>query len=309
MKQRVVTGALIVLALLIFVALRFLNTYIFDALIGIICICSVFEVSKVLNNANFYNNKVIALIFPLTYYIAFIICTQNTLPIWCFFLVILGIILLLSLITLLCTLFSKNTLLKEKGELTKQKYVVKKILTTMFLLIYPSLILCTLFILNHAGEICWFSTKISANLGLMLLIMLFSVTMMTDTFAYFVGSLLKGPKLCPKISPKKTISGAIGGLLGGLFASLIFFFVARSIPFINEFFTQINAQWWQFMIYGIIGSIFTQIGDIFASLLKRKAKTKDFSSIFPGHGGFMDRCDGLSFNAMVTFIFAILLFI
>ena len=55
MKQRVVTGALIVLALLIFVALRFLNTYIFDALIGIICICSVFEVSKVLNNANFYS--------------------------------------------------------------------------------------------------------------------------------------------------------------------------------------------------------------------------------------------------------------
>lgn len=304
MKQRVITGAFIVLGLVIFIVLRQLNTYIFDVLIGAICVCSVFEVSKVLNSAKFYNNKYVALSFPVLFYVAFLVASLTKLSFDYFCLIIMGIILIEVTITLICAFVSK-----QKQETVAQNYVLKYVLFTTFLFVYPSLFLCNLFIINHCGEIAWFTNLVSNNLGLLLLIMLFAVTMFTDTFAYFVGSLLKGPKLCPKISPKKTISGAIGGLLGGVIASLLCFFLANLIPSINELFLSVNASWWQFLIYGIVGSFFSQCGDIYASLIKRKCATKDYSSVFPGHGGFMDRCDGLSFNVIVILVFASLLFV
>lgn len=308
MKKRTITGAFILLALVLFVSLRHFNTYFFDVLIGIICICSSYEVSKVLNNAKFYNETTISMIFPVLYYLAFIICKIKNISFGYFSLIILGIILLLVLITLLCVILSKNTIKQEIGEKSYVKYVLDKTLTTLFTLAYPTLLLGSLFILNHAGEFSWFNSQISSDLGLLLIILLFSVSMLTDTFAYLVGSLIKGPKLCPTISPKKTISGAIGGLLGGILASICCYFIANCITSINGFFTTLNIAWWQFLICGLIGSIFTQIGDIFASIIKRKTFTKDYSNIFPGHGGFMDRCDGLSFNAIVVLIFALILF-
>lgn len=307
MKQRTITGAFIIVALILFISLRHYNTYFFDALIGIICICSVAEVSKVLNNARFYNNVTVSLMFPVCYYLAFILSMQYNLSFWLFALIILGIIFALVLITLLCTLLSKKTIKSEIGDKSLKVYVTKKTLTTLFTLVYPTLFLGTLFIINHAGEKVWFVTNISSNLGLLLIAMLFSVTMMTDTFAYLVGRTLKGPKLCPTISPKKTISGAFGGLLGGILASLCCYFISNSFASVNSLFISLGISWWQFLIYGIVGSVITQLGDIFASLIKRKSFTKDFSSIFPGHGGFMDRCDGLSFNAVITLIFALIL--
>lgn len=308
MKKRTITGAFILLALVLFVSLRHFNTYFFDVLIGIICICSSYEVSKVLNNAKFYNEATISIIFPVLYYLAFMICKSREISFGYFSLLILGIILLLVLITLLCIILSKKTTKQEIGKKSYKKYVLDKTLTTLFTLVYPTLLLGSLFILNHAGEFSWFNSQISSDLGLLLIVMLFAVSMLTDTFAYLVGSLIKGPKLCPTISPKKTISGAVGGLLGGIIACTSCYFIANNIGSVNELFISLNVSWWQFLICGLIGSIFTQIGDIFASIIKRKTFTKDYSNIFPGHGGFMDRCDGLSFNAIVVLIFALILF-
>lgn len=308
MKKRTITGAFIILALIVFICLRHFNTYFFDVLIGVICISSSFEVCKVLNNAKFYNNTTIALLFPVIYYLIFVISIIKNIAFGYFCLIILGIILLLMLITLLCAVFDKPTAKQQIGNKSYKQYILRKTLTTLFNLIYPTLLLGNLFVLNHAGDILWFTIRVSSDLGLLLIIILFSVSMFTDTFAYFIGSLLKGPKLCPTISPKKTISGAIGGLIGGVLASFICFSVANSIANFKDLFVILNISWWQFFICGFIGSILTQIGDIFASIIKRKTLTKDFSSIFPGHGGFMDRCDGLSFNAIVVLIFALLLF-
>lgn len=307
MKTRVLTGIGILAVLGLFVGLRELNTYIFDFLIGVIVVCSAGEVSRVFIRTKHFNNMTIVTLFPICYYATFVCCFLGKLNFLSFCGIILAVIVILFAMTLLLAVLDKKTIKNEVGELNK-KYVLHKSFLTLFLMVYPTLLLGNLFILNHAGEISWFSTQLSSNLGLFLIVLLFAVSMMTDTMAYFVGSLLKGPKLCPFISPKKTYSGAIGGLIGGIIASIVCFFVANAFPSFNSFFSNNNIQFWIFLIYGVIGSVLTQIGDIFASWLKRKALTKDFSSIFPGHGGFMDRCDGLSFNLVAVLILTFILF-
>jgi phosphatidate cytidylyltransferase len=103
---------------------------------------------------------------------------------------------------------------------------------------------------------------------------------LTDIGGYVFGKLFGGPKLI-KISPNKTWSGAFGSLILSQFAFLIFFFDANYKLNFNIFFFQI--------LLSIVG----QIGDILMSYIKRINKKKDTSNFIPGHGGFLDRLDGL----------------
>ena len=117
----------------------------------------------------------------------------------------------------------------------------------------------------------------------------------SDIGGYVVGKNVKGPKLT-RISPKKTISGALG--------SIIFTIITISI-LVNHVFDKFNFQ---VLIISIITSLACQIGDLFFSYLKRKAKIKDFSNYLPGHGGILDRIDGIYFGipaGIITFIFLI----
>ena len=102
----------------------------------------------------------------------------------------------------------------------------------------------------------------------------------SDTGGYIIGNLIGGPKLA-KISPKKTISGAIGSII---FSSIIFsisiYFFSNNINFVV-------------MIIGAFTSLACQLGDLFFSYLKRKAKIKDTGNFLPGHGGVLDRLDGI----------------
>jgi phosphatidate cytidylyltransferase len=111
----------------------------------------------------------------------------------------------------------------------------------------------------------------------------------TDIFAYFTGKLLGRHKLCPSISPKKTIEGSVGGVLGsvvlcGLFA---WFFIPEG--FVNC------------IIIGVAGSAVSQIGDLSASVMKRKIGIKDWGTLIPGHGGVLDRIDSLLFTAPLVY--------
>ena len=130
--------------------------------------------------------------------------------------------------------------------------------------------------------------------------MIFVVPSMTDTFAYFVGSTFKGVKLCPKISPNKTVSGAIGGLIGGVVSAIALYFILPPV-------TNISNAWWLFIVIGLVASILTQIGDIFESFVKRKLGVKDMGNIFPGHGGVLDRVDGIMLaSVFITIMMAII---
>ena len=104
--------------------------------------------------------------------------------------------------------------------------------------------------------------------------------------------LLGKHKLCLAISPKKTVEGAVAGLIGGVA------FGALLIPLQKLWDGVVDAPY--LLVIGLICGVCAQFGDLFASLLKRWAGVKDFSSIFPEHGGIMDRIDSILLCAPVV---------
>jgi phosphatidate cytidylyltransferase len=115
---------------------------------------------------------------------------------------------------------------------------------------------------------------------------------MTDIGGLVVGKIFKGKKLT-KISPKKTISGSIGS----------FIFSLSIIPLFIEFFNDYYLL--ELIMITIVISLVSQIGDLFISFLKRKAKVKDTSDLLPGHGGVLDRIDGIIFSIPLGFLIII----
>ena len=134
----------------------------------------------------------------------------------------------------------------------------------------------------------------------MLLTMVFAIAVGGDTFALFVGTWVGGKKLCPRISPHKTVAGAIGGLFGSvLMAWLVGFIFARVLP------TQAFPPMWANIVVGVIGGIAAQMGDLFASMVKRHCGIKDFGTLFPGHGGMLDRMDSILFAAIIVYSYRV----
>lgn len=113
----------------------------------------------------------------------------------------------------------------------------------------------------------------------------------TDVFAYLGGSLLGKHKLIPKISPKKTIEGAIIGLIGGFtLGYLVLYYFGIKIDNITY-------------ILLILSALCCELGDLFASAIKRQCNIKDFGHFLPGHGGALDRLDGILFIILIMRIF------
>lgn len=127
--------------------------------------------------------------------------------------------------------------------------------------------------------------------GLVVLILL--VAWATDTAAFFVGRRLRGPKLWPAVSPGKTWSGAAGGLIFGLAAGLLVG-ISMGIPF--------SAQ---LVVFTAVVALEAQLGDLFESALKRRFGIKDTGTLIPGHGGMMDRVDGLIVASAVAAVIAL----
>lgn len=119
---------------------------------------------------------------------------------------------------------------------------------------------------------------------------IFIISMVTDTFAYFSGYFFGKHKLSPNLSPKKTVEGAIGGII---FCTIACFLYA------NIYHEEII---YIIIPFAIVGSIVSQIGDIFASAFKRQMNIKDYGYIIPGHGGILDRADSIIFTASYVYI-------
>lgn len=131
------------------------------------------------------------------------------------------------------------------------------------------------------------------SLGFIAMLFVFVVVWATDILAYFVGRAIGGPKLAPRISPGKTWSGAIGGTVSGVAGGLL---VAMA------HFQDVGL--WVVLV-ALALSIASQIGDLFESFIKRRFGVKDSSKLIPGHGGVMDRVDGLVFACFAAFFLAI----
>jgi len=121
------------------------------------------------------------------------------------------------------------------------------------------------------------------------IILLMCIVWGGDTGAYFGGRQFGRVKLAPRMSPKKTVEGALCGILGsvvlGCLANLIW---GLSL-----------GTWSTILLTSLVGGVFGQAGDLVESTFKRFAQVKDSGNIFPGHGGFLDRVDGLLFAAPV----------
>ena len=121
-----------------------------------------------------------------------------------------------------------------------------------------------------------------------------------DTCAYFAGRAFGKHKLCPVVSPKKTVEGAIGGVLGtmvfGVIATVIYSIAANRM----EEFTRTNIGVSMYVVIALLACVAAVLGiygDLFASVVKRQCGIKDYGTIFPGHGGILDRFDSVMFIA------------
>lgn len=122
--------------------------------------------------------------------------------------------------------------------------------------------------------------------GVYIFVLVFVAAWMCDIFAYFTGRIFGKHKLAPHLSPKKTIEGSIGGILFSVLGCVLYGIVVEQA-------TDLNASYVTLALIGLVLSVISQIGDLWASLIKREYGVKDYSQMMPGHGGIMDRFDSI----------------
>ncbi|MDO5037075.1 MAG: phosphatidate cytidylyltransferase [Tissierellia bacterium] len=126
------------------------------------------------------------------------------------------------------------------------------------------------------------------------LYLVFVIAFSTDTMAYLIGNLFGRHKLIPQVSPNKTLEGALGGLGGAVLVTFFYFrFLGHPIQSID-------------LVLVGLASVAGQLGDLFASRIKRQTGIKDFGKILPGHGGLLDRFDSILF--IIPMVYALFVF-
>ena len=282
MLTRTVSGAIYVAIIVGFFLLRSVSPLFFSAFIWFLSFMGAFEVARAVKNFSVKGGFVLALIFGTAFVPVYVL--SEFLFSGYGFLFALG--------------FSVVYVLAIGIYCAAIKCGKKTFCATVLPVVYPAILLLSTLIVND----------FKGDKGLIALILLFVISPCADVMAYLTGmtwsKIKKGnvKKLCPKLSPKKTVAGAIGGAVGGAIGGLIIYFifkdaVAALIPFMPAVI--------YLLLVGFIGSVLTEIGDLFESAIKRKAGIKDMGKIMPGHGGVMDRIDGTVFCS-VFLLFAFL---
>jgi phosphatidate cytidylyltransferase len=131
------------------------------------------------------------------------------------------------------------------------------------------------------------------NLGKYYILLPFVSAFCSDAFALFAGMLFGKHKLAPELSPKKTVEGSIGGFAGSVLCVCLYAFIVNRV-------WGLTPHYGMLVVYGILGSAISQLGDLSFSYIKREYGIKDYGNIFPGHGGVLDRFDSVIFCAPLT---------
>ena len=197
---------------------------------------------------------------------------------------VLPLLLVVCMLTLVCVIFRKEPRLEDAA----------MSLLPLFTVLLPGMSVISL-VYVQPRQLQW-----------TLLALLVVVPCLGDICAMQVGSRVKGPKLCPAVSPNKTISGAIGGLCGSLVAAIIVGVMASVLC--HSAAQRLLPPWYAYLLLGVIGGAISQLGDLCFSLIKRHSGIKDYSHLFPGHGGMLDRLDSILFMAMVVFCYYLLVY-
>ncbi len=180
-------------------------------------------------------------------------------------------------------------ILSVSERLWNKKRTMEDIVSSLFITIYPLLFYAILVcIVDYADK----------SIGRTLMLLCFAGPLLGDTAAYFVGTAVGRHKLCPEISPKKTVEGSIAGLFGGVLGGILTWALSPLWDNKPEFLT--------LALLGLLCGAVGQLGDLFASMVKRWAGIKDYGTIFPEHGGVMDRLDSVLFSAPVALLYILL---
>lgn len=146
---------------------------------------------------------------------------------------------------------------------------------------------------------CMLSLKMMEK-GAYYVVMVCVITMISDSGGYFAGYFLGKHKVTPHVSPNKTLEGFIGSFLSAIAGLMLFGLIAGLIG-------KFSVNYLYLLIYAVCGNIFTQLGDLSFSLIKRQYGIKDYGNLLPGHGGILDRFDSMIFTAPVVYILIMLI--
>ncbi|MCQ2387360.1 MAG: phosphatidate cytidylyltransferase [Clostridia bacterium] len=281
MKKRVISGACYVAIILgVFLLRGLVDTRLFQILPLFFCSLGTFEIARALKTHLFKGWYSLSIIFGILFIPQYAVLNYF---IWENYGIFFAIALsqLLVLITIVVALIKKCSF--------------KKFLVNVLPFIYPSLLILTM---SYVSDIA------DKYYSLIALLLIFAIPAIADSFAQLTGmaynKIRKGQakKLCPKLSPNKTVAGGIGGIVGGIIIAVVLYFIFKS---------KCDISIWIYLIIGVVGSVLDEIGDLFESYIKRKVGIKDMGKIMPGHGGIMDRIDGMSFVSLFVCLVFILI--
>lgn len=272
MKTRVIT-AIVGLAVLA-VVLAFFNTALFDLVLAGICLLGMNEVFGAMG----FGKKQWYLFAAAVPYTLLVMLSSSA--------AVRALLLPASFLVVLfyniCLIASHSTL--DFGKLAGYVY-------------FSGVILFCFYSLIHLKRMLPFATFQYDAIYFILLILCFAWG--GDTFAYFAGRAFGKHKLAPVVSPNKTVEGAIGGICGsmliGVIATVIYGMLSGRYA---AFTVEVTVRHYLVVVgMGAIASVLGILGDLFASAVKRQAGIKDYGTIFPGHGGILDRFDSVMFIA------------
>ncbi len=257
-----------ILLVLMLIAVLYLGGFMLLCVLALFSLAAIYEMGQTFRKKSYDPILIPAYIFALAYPFVF-----YYLGMLAMFILYMGTVMA----TMIWSLFTK-------------RHTTNDIIPSLFILNYPTLFLMCMMLV-------YFS--FNRTIALVAAGMAYAAPECSDTFAYFGGTFLGKHKLCPTISPKKTVEGAVFALIGGTAFGFGMFYLQRIWG------ADVNML--LLVLLGLGCGLLSQFGDLFASLLKRWAGVKDFSSVFPGHGGIIDRIDSIMFcTPLVLCVFLIM---
>jgi len=268
-KTRLIAAA--IFCPLLFIILFFLPTYVLAGAVALISAISAYELLHAIGGKQNERCRIYAVIAAIIIPIgAYFELTLIVFP--AVFLVLMSLMFLEAIV----------------GFRTIRKITFAQILTTLFAGTLIPLMLSGLVGIKLMPE------------GHLLVLIPFISAFITDGGAYFTGYVMGKKKAFPLVSPKKTVEGCVGGLIFGTLFVLIFGVIV--------IFTTLNIVVFRaLLVYGIIGSVLSQLGDLAFSLIKREYEIKDYGRLIPGHGGMLDRFDSMIFVSPAIYLLVMLI--
>ncbi len=274
MKNRLLTSAGIIIVGLLLVI--FSEHIVFPIALAVLAVIALFEILRVVGAHKKWALSIPAYILGASFpTLAYFVRGENT---------------LIFLLALAAAMFVYMMWLMAVSVFSKGNIPFSRISEAFVAVLYVTVSFTSLSLIRYLDR----------SVGVYFVVLPFVISWICDVFAYFTGSLIGKHKLIPEVSPKKTIEGAIGGVVFAAIACAVYGLG------LDLFIADMKVNYLTLVLFGLILSVVSQLGDLTASLIKREYGVKDYGRIFPGHGGIMDRFDSVLAVSTVLLILTLI---